>query len=328
MTTRSWTMLMTVIFVMVASPPCTTAELSPIPYDVPFADGQAITSYMTTAYGFSHDIDRTHALSMVKPVDALHYLDGVPHNLRFYFFPTSASSLTGHVAIAVDPLGQVTKVSDPVGFNEAVQTLSLRITSAEDAMSLARDFLLLTNIHWYYWEGESGGVNQISKVDDIPFTDDIEGRVERRILERRNHLAPAECTPSAAGFEYRFFSWRPDEGAVYRHLVTVSHRGSVEHERQRLVYAYGKYTTGCSFPLDGGPEAEELAALVTGDDPEATELVVDYVLMLATSKHHLYELRLDWLREKPVLRSALMTHLPDTALSFRRRLEKAVKVLR
>mgnify|MGYP003575775742 CR=1 FL=1 len=294
----------------------------------PISDRQAIADYLTHGYPFEQDFHRIYALSQVKRIDALKFLADYEFQVRFYVFPTAPSTLAGHVAISVDHLGAVMKVSEEQGLNSVLGSLALKIKSTEDAVSLARDFLLLTNVHSFYWEGEPGGVNIISSISDIPFDEDPEGSLERIILSRKNEITPPTCEAGHSGFAYRFFSWRPDEGALYDHRMSISPSGAIHHDEKRLSWAYGKYTTGCEFPLDFGPNAEELASLISSGDPETSELVVDYILMIARSNHHLYELRLQNLKEKPALRSTLMTLLAEPGIDFHRKIELAAKALK
>ncbi len=184
---------------------------SAVPLDGP--DAEAIGRYLE-GRPFERPYDREYAMIEMKPIERFHYLDRFPR-LRFYVFPTQASSLRGHMALAVTGAGEVHAVGEEDGFNRMIRTEPVHIADPAAAEDLARDSLRLRFIHAEVWDGVEDGVNIIDGVDDIPFTDgDPEHEVERLDLELQDRLRPVAVEALEDHFVFQAYSWAPFDGSI------------------------------------------------------------------------------------------------------------------
>ena len=240
---------------------------------------------------FERSIDRDFAQHAVEAIDGIDSLDRF-RTVRFYVFPTAASSLRGHTALAVDANGSVFEVGEVSEFNRLAHALELSVVDAETADRVARDFLRLHYIHAEVWEGVDGGLNFIQQLAEIPFEQgDPEHTVERYDLQLNADLRPPSVVPHEAGFESCGFSWEPFSGSVAKHCVLVHFDGAIEYRRSRVAYPYGKYDAGvgCSSPLDSGPSIDVLERLARESSREVVVAIAEYLDYLMASDFLLHE---------------------------------------
>lgn len=250
-------------------------------------DLKAISTFLAKQ-SFDRPVDRKYALSSIKPLNRFNFLEQLP-SVRFYVYPTAASTFAGHVALAIDDHGQVFDVGEEAEFNRLIRAMDLIVSDPNQANRLARDYLRLRYIHAEVWEGVDGGVNLIGSVDDIPFVKDkIDQEVERFDLLLNHQVKPPTTERSDVGFLFRGDSWGPFDGAVAEHLVTIHKDGTIEYRLRPIAYAYGDYKTGCSFPLDSGPTIDTLARLAHQPDSRARVVVATYIRFLTRSDFMLH----------------------------------------
>lgn len=240
-------------------------------------------------YHFERDIDRQNALAEFKRIEDLRLLCS-SDRATFFYFPTAASSLRGHVTLAVLDTRQTLVVRDEKTWNQLMERIGLLVESPEAAESLVKDFFHLTRIHAAVWEGVDDGVNFIRGVDSIPFKpDDLEHQIERLDLATNFSIEPPAVRSVGLDYEFKGVSWQPYDGAVDEHVLHVARDGTIKYERRPLAYPYGDYHGGCMVPLDSGPPMRALEQLGRHEASASRLLVARYLAMIAQSRFVLYQ---------------------------------------